>query len=97
MIGLGRELLRSWRRGHPGALDNVAHLLGKPVEQVRRVLRYNEHVTALDAPLDRDGGVSVAEGCSGGTIRVRSRCEGLRRGTTLSVVLPVGPTPAEAN
>ena len=26
------------------------------------MLRYNEHVTSLDAPLDRDGGVSVAEG-----------------------------------
>ena len=27
-----------------------------------RVLRYNEHVTSLDAPLDRDGGVSVGDG-----------------------------------
>ncbi len=42
--------------------DDVAHLLGKPVEQVRRVLRYNEHVTSLDAPLDRDGSVSIADG-----------------------------------
>jgi RNA polymerase nonessential primary-like sigma factor len=48
--------------GRDVTLDDVAHLLGKPVEQVRRVLRYNEHVTSLDAPLDRDGGVSVAEG-----------------------------------
>ena len=48
--------------GREPTLDDVAHLLGKPVEQVRRVLRYNEHVTSLDAPLDRDGGVSIADG-----------------------------------
>jgi RNA polymerase nonessential primary-like sigma factor len=48
--------------GRDVTLDDVAHLLGKPVDQVRRVLRYNEHVTSLDAPMDRDGGVSVAEG-----------------------------------
>ena len=28
--------------GRDATLDDVAHLLGKPVEQVRRVLRYNE-------------------------------------------------------
>jgi RNA polymerase nonessential primary-like sigma factor len=48
--------------GREASLDDVAHLLGKPVEQVRRVLRYNEHVTSLDAPLDRGGGVSIADG-----------------------------------
>jgi RNA polymerase nonessential primary-like sigma factor len=48
--------------GREATLDDVAHLLGKPVEQVRRVLRYNEHVTSLDAPMDRDRGVSIAEG-----------------------------------
>jgi RNA polymerase nonessential primary-like sigma factor len=48
--------------GRDVTLDDVAHLIDKPVEQVRRVLRYNEHVTSLDAPLDRGGGVSVAEG-----------------------------------
>jgi RNA polymerase nonessential primary-like sigma factor len=40
----------------------VAHLLDKPVEQVRRVLGYNEHMTSLDAPLDRGAGVSIGEG-----------------------------------
>jgi RNA polymerase nonessential primary-like sigma factor len=48
--------------GREASLDDVAHLLGKPVEQVRRVLRYNEHVTSLDAPLDGGGGVSIADG-----------------------------------
>jgi RNA polymerase nonessential primary-like sigma factor len=42
-------------------LDDVAHLLGKPVEQVRKVLGYNEHVTSLDAPLDADRGLSVGD------------------------------------
>ena len=42
-------------------LDDVAHLLGKPVEQVRKVLGYNEHVTSLDAPIDADQGLSVVD------------------------------------
>ena len=42
-------------------LDDVAHLLGKPVEQVRKVLGYNEHVTSLDAPLDADPGLSLGD------------------------------------
>jgi RNA polymerase nonessential primary-like sigma factor len=33
-------------------LDDVSHLLGKPVEQVRRLLGYNEHVTSLDTVAD---------------------------------------------
>jgi RNA polymerase nonessential primary-like sigma factor len=42
-------------------LDDVAHLLGKPVEKVRKVLGYNEHITSLDAPFDSDGGTSVGD------------------------------------
>ncbi len=42
-------------------LDDVAHLLGKPVEQVRKVLGYNEHVTSLDAPIDAEQGLSVGD------------------------------------
>jgi RNA polymerase nonessential primary-like sigma factor len=41
--------------------EDVAHLVGKPVEQVRRVLGYHEHVTSLDAPLDRELGTSVGD------------------------------------
>src|SRR6266404_7189459 len=40
--------------GRDPTLDDVAHLLGKPVEQVRKVLGYREHITSLDAPLDID-------------------------------------------
>ena len=42
-------------------LDDVAHLLGKPVEQVRKVLGYKEHVTSLDAPIDVEQGPSVGD------------------------------------
>ncbi len=48
--------------GREASLDDVAHLLGKPLEKVRKVLAYNERVTSLDAPLDRDAGVSIGDG-----------------------------------
>ncbi len=41
--------------------DDVAHLLGLPVEEVRRVLAYNERTASLDAPLDIDPMLSVGE------------------------------------
>ena len=47
--------------GRDVALEDVAHLLDKPVEQVRKVLGYNERTTSLDAPLDRDGGGSIGD------------------------------------
>jgi RNA polymerase nonessential primary-like sigma factor len=47
--------------GRDPTVDDVAHLLGKPVEQVRKVLGYNEHVTSLDAPLDIDAGLSFGD------------------------------------
>jgi RNA polymerase nonessential primary-like sigma factor len=48
--------------GREVALEDVAHLLDKPVEQVRKVIGYNERMTSLDAPMDRDGGVSIGDG-----------------------------------
>src|SRR2546421_9867961 len=47
--------------GRDPTVDDVAHLLGKPVEQVRKVLGYREHVTSLDAPLDIDAGLSFGD------------------------------------
>jgi RNA polymerase nonessential primary-like sigma factor len=47
--------------GRDPTVDDVAHLLGKPVEQVRKVLGYNEHVTSLDAPLDIDPTLSLGD------------------------------------
>ena len=47
--------------GRDPTMEDVAHLLGKPVEQVRKVLGYNEHITSLDAPLDIDAGLSFGD------------------------------------
>jgi len=41
--------------------EDVARLLGWPVEDVRRVLAYNERMASLDAPLDIDPMLSVGE------------------------------------
>jgi RNA polymerase nonessential primary-like sigma factor len=51
MMGGGRE----------PTLDDAAHLLGKPVAQLRKLLGYNEHVTSLDAPLECEPGLSVGD------------------------------------
>jgi len=48
--------------GREPTVDDVAHLLDKPVAQVRKVLSYNERMTSLDAPFDRDATVSIGEG-----------------------------------
>ena len=41
--------------------EDVAHLLGRPVEEVRRVLSLNERMASLDAPLDIDPMLSIGE------------------------------------
>jgi RNA polymerase nonessential primary-like sigma factor len=43
------------------SLEDVAHLLGKDAEEVRRILMRNEHTASLDAPLDIDPMLSVGE------------------------------------
>jgi RNA polymerase nonessential primary-like sigma factor len=43
-------------------LEDVAHLLDKPVAEIERLLRLQEHVLSLDAPLDRESGMTLAEG-----------------------------------
>jgi RNA polymerase nonessential primary-like sigma factor len=48
--------------GRDPTLDDVAHLLDKPIEKVRKVYGFNERMTSLDAPLDRDAGVSIGDG-----------------------------------
>ena len=49
----------------PAGAEDIAHLCGKPVEEVRRMLRLAEHTASLDAPLGIDPdlsiGVSIAE------------------------------------
>ena len=48
--------------GRDATLEDVAHLLGKPVAEIERLLRYHEQPLSLDAPLDRDPGLTVGEG-----------------------------------
>ena len=42
-------------------LDDVAHLLGKPVAQLRKLLGYNERITSIDQPLESEPGLSVGD------------------------------------
>ena len=44
--------------------EDIAHLLGRPAEEVRGVLAHNEHVASLDAPLDIDPMLSIGESIS---------------------------------
>jgi len=46
----------------PGAmLDDVAHLLDRPVEEIRQLLVLNERSTSLDSPLDIDPELSMSD------------------------------------
>ena len=47
--------------GHEPAIEDIAHLVGKDVEEVRRVMSLNERVASLDAPLDIDPMLSIGE------------------------------------
>jgi RNA polymerase nonessential primary-like sigma factor len=46
------------------SVDDIAHLLGKPAEEIRSVLAHNEHMASLDAPLDLDPMLSIGESIS---------------------------------
>ena len=46
------------------SIDDIAHLLGKPAEEIRSLLAHNEHMASLDAPLDIDPMLSVGESIS---------------------------------
>jgi RNA polymerase nonessential primary-like sigma factor len=48
--------------GREATLEDVAHLLGKSVAEIERLLRLQEHMLSLDAPLDRESGMTLAEG-----------------------------------
>lgn len=47
--------------GDEPALESVAALLHKPVEEVRRILRFGERTASLDAPLEVDPELSLAD------------------------------------
>ena len=42
-------------------LEQIAHLIDRPIEDVRRALALNEHIASLDAPLEIDPNHSVAD------------------------------------
>jgi RNA polymerase nonessential primary-like sigma factor len=42
-------------------IDAVARLLDRPAGEVRQILRFNERTTSLDAPLDIDPDLSIAD------------------------------------
>ena len=47
--------------GREATLDDVAHLLGKSVDEIERLLRYREQPVSLDAPLPADGTLTVGD------------------------------------
>ncbi|MBS4096142.1 MAG: RNA polymerase sigma factor RpoS [Sulfuricella sp.] len=58
--------LRAWRHleahnEHEPTPEDVAHLLDRPVDEVRYVLGLNERMASLDAPLDIDPSLSIGE------------------------------------
>ncbi|MHB1291375.1 MAG: RNA polymerase sigma factor RpoS [Sulfuricella sp.] len=49
------------RNGDEPSAEEVAHLLGKPVADVRYVLNLNERMASLDTPLDIDPSLSLSD------------------------------------
>ncbi|MBV1776258.1 RNA polymerase sigma factor RpoS [Burkholderiaceae bacterium DAT-1] len=47
--------------GREPSLEEIAYQVGKPVEEVRRVMNLNERMASLDAPLDIDPMLSIGE------------------------------------
>ena len=47
--------------GGDPTLEDVAHLLGKTVDEVERLLRYREQPVSLDTPLDHDAALTVQD------------------------------------
>lgn len=59
-------ILRAFRHlelasGKDIRLEEIAHLIDRPIEDVRRVLSLNEHIASLDAPLEIDPERSIAD------------------------------------
>lgn len=42
-------------------VDEIAHLIDRPAEDVRRILALNEHIASLDVPLDIDPNHSISD------------------------------------
>jgi RNA polymerase nonessential primary-like sigma factor len=46
---------------HEPSTEEIAHLLDKPIEEVKRMMGLNERVTSVDVPMGRDSDKSVLE------------------------------------
>ena len=55
------EAARGYTHSRENRLEEVAHLLGRPVDEVRHMLHLNEHVGSLDTPLDIDPNHTVGD------------------------------------
>jgi RNA polymerase nonessential primary-like sigma factor len=47
--------------GKEASVEDIASLVGRPVEEVQDILMLSEHATSLDAPLDNDPGSSLMD------------------------------------
>ena len=47
--------------GKDATAEDIAHLVGRPVEDVQDILALSEHATSLDAPLDNDPQASLMD------------------------------------
>ncbi len=47
--------------GKETSVEQIAHLIGKPIDDVRRALTLNEHIASLDAPLEIDPNHTIAD------------------------------------
>jgi RNA polymerase nonessential primary-like sigma factor len=52
--------------GKETSVEQIAHLIGKPIEDVRRALTLNEHIASLDAPLEIDPNHTIADAIADG-------------------------------
>jgi len=55
------EAERGYTHSRETRVEEVAHLLGRPVDEVRHILHLNEHVASLDMPLDIDPNHTVGD------------------------------------
>jgi RNA polymerase nonessential primary-like sigma factor len=53
--------------GKDATAEDIAHLVGRPVEEVQDILALSEHATSLDAPLDNDPQSSLMDMLPGDT------------------------------
>lgn len=61
-----RELTQ--KLDHEPSAEEIAEMLDRPVENVKRMLKLNERVTSIDAPMGGDSERSMAENITGETI-----------------------------